>query len=716
VAKAPETLYNEEKRRILVVDDEEKNRAFLASVLEKEYEVFYAVDGEDALAQLQKYGTTFSLVLLDLNMPKVGGLDVLAVMHSSDELKDLPVIMTTSDNSAEEDCLRLGANDFIPKPYPYSGVILARVLRLIELFEKRNIVQSTQRDALTGLYSRDYFFWEVGQHDQHHPDMPMDAIFIDITGFHIINERFGMNTGNTIIRHLASRLRSLSIEHSGLVCRSIADSFIFYCPHIEDLRAFYDEIVDGLEPHERDFVHIRIGVYPNVKKDTEILPRFDQAKVAADTVRHTRNNAIGVYDEVMHNKQRYCERLLDDFSDAIQKKQFVVYYQPKYDIRFSTPELFSAEALVRWQHPVFGLIGPVDFIPLLENNGLIYTLDRYVWERAAEQIKMWKERFGATLPISVNMSRIDLFEPDVTDVLIGIIQKYSLAPTDLLVEITESAYAQDHELIEKTANKLREKGFRIEMDDFGTGYSSLSMLSSLPIDALKLDMNLVQNAFEKSGDTRMLEIIVDIADYLSIPVIAEGVETLNQLNVLKAIGCDYVQGYYFSKPVLPEAFELYMQAYVEKKEDSRHDEGGDYTTAKKRNLSFMKVASALFSGYESIVHVDMKTGQFIEYRQSESRRKLRHENTGMNFFTDILDLTKDILPAEEYENLCELLTHKEEILLQLKQKPFSMFYRLIEDGKPVWHFLRAILSKNGENLVFGILSVDDAFSKLPVKH
>ena len=272
-----------EKRRILIVDDEEKNRVFLGSVLEKEYKLIFAADGVDALEKLNELHGSLSLLLLDLNMPKLGGLDVLSEMRSFDELKNIPVIMMTSDQDAEEECLRLGANDFIPKPYPYSGVIRARVQKAIELFENKDILHSTQRDPMTGLYSRDYFFWAVRQHDLHHPDLPMDAIMIDINKFHIINERFGVKNGNNIIRRLAAHLRDMSIETGGIVCRRIADTFLYYCPHIDNVRSFYNEVVNGLDPQTKESVHIRIGIYPNVDKEGDILTRFNQAKIATDS-------------------------------------------------------------------------------------------------------------------------------------------------------------------------------------------------------------------------------------------------------------------------------------------------------------------------------------------------------------------------------------------------------------------------------------------------
>ena len=710
VAKRQEIPYAEVRRRILVVDAQAENRDFLKSILEREYDVALASDGAEALNVLNsQHG--FSLVLLDLDLPTLSGLDVLSMTQASEGLKHIPIIMMTPDGNAEEECLRLGAMDVISKPYPAPGVIHARVTRMLELCESRDVMQSTNHDPLTGLYSRDYFFWLIRQQDTHHPDAPMDAVLIDINGFHILNERFGTAEGNTIIRHLATCLRRIAINKKCLACRSFADSFIMYCPHIEDLKGFYDEILSGFTKREREVVHVRMGVYPNADKQMEILHRFNQAKVAADAVKNNRNNPIGIYDETMYNKQCYRERLLEDFAAAIEEGQFVVYYQPKYDVRFKDPQLFSAEALVRWQHPTFGQISPADFIPLLEDNGLIFTLDRYVWERTAQQIRDWKDRLGASIPVSVNMSRIDMFEPDVADIFAGLIKKYRLEPSDLLVEITESAYAQDHELIARTANKLREYGFRIEMDDFGAGYSSLSMLSVLPIDALKLDMQLVQGALQRDCDTRLLEIIVDIADYLSIPVVAEGVESVDQLTVLKALGCDYVQGYYFSKPVPPADFDRFMNDFAEKrKADPNYTHA--YSDARRSVLSFTKVATALFSDYDSIVYVDLTTEQYVEYRQAENRRKLRRTRAGENFFNEFFKSAKTHFHPDDLPRMQDMMDHKMEILTSMRKQSFSIFYRLIVNKTPIWYCLKAVLSKDHSSMAVGIVSVDRAFKSI----
>ena len=301
-----------------------------------------------------------------------------------------------------------------------------------------------------------------------------------------------------------------------------------------------------------------MGVYSNVDKSIDIENCFDRAKLAANTVRNSFTKAIAIYDNALHESEIFAEQLIEDFEDAIAQRQFQVFYQPKFDIRPTEPLLSSCEALVRWKHPQLGMVSPGVFIPLFESNGLIPRLDAYVWRESARQLREWKDRLGVCVPVSVNVSRVDLFDPDLVAELKRLTDEYALARSELLLEITESAYTQDSDQIINTVKQLRDAGFLIEMDDFGSGYSSLNMISTLPIDALKLDMQFLRTAFSERKNTRMLEVVIDIADSLSVPTIAEGVETAEQMFTLKTMGCDIVQGYYFSRPVPAAEFEVFL--------------------------------------------------------------------------------------------------------------------------------------------------------------
>jgi EAL domain-containing protein (putative c-di-GMP-specific phosphodiesterase class I) len=206
------------------------------------------------------------------------------------------------------------------------------------------------------------------------------------------------------------------------------------------------------------------------------------------------------------------------------------------------------------------MISPGKFIPLFEGNGLIAQLDEYVWRRTAERIADWKERLGISVPVSVNLSRAEMYDPALVDTFEKITGDTGITPKDIYLEITESAYVSDSNQIVNRVSQLRDHGFFIEMDDFGSCYSSLNMISELPIDALKLDMLFIRNAFDKQNDTRMISIVIDIAEYLGVPVIAEGVETEEQYLALKKLGCAIIQGYYVSKPLPANEFEKLLRS------------------------------------------------------------------------------------------------------------------------------------------------------------
>ena len=554
----PDMLHGNRKRRILIVEDEFINREILKANLDQYYDILLAETGEQALSVAEAEADTLSLVLLDLNLPDMHGMDILRRMKEDDRFSRIPVIVLTSDTEAEVDSLNSGANDFISKPYPMHEIILARVRRTIELSENRDLIRWTERDHLTGLLNREYFYRYAGQYDTFRGNEPTDAVVVDISHFHMINERYGRVYADGVLRRVGEELRELLKVSGGIACRREADTFLVYRPHGEDYAAFIDRLAAAAGGETRGRIRLRAGVYPNVDRSLDMERRFDHAKMAADSIRGSFTTTVAMYDDALREKEVFAERLLDDFQDALDRKQFLVYFQPKYDIRPDVPVIYGAEALVRWSHPELGMISPGIFIPLFESNGLIRDLDNYVWRAAAEHLRDWKTRLGTSVPVSVNVSRVDMMDPELPDTLRSLVEENCLDFGDLHLEITESAYTQDAAQIVETVSRLRSLGFQIEMDDFGSGYSSLNMLSTLPIDALKLDMQFIRTAFSGGGNLRMLEITIDISDSLSVPMIAEGVETAEQAGKLKEIGCAVVQGYYFARPMPAADFERYL--------------------------------------------------------------------------------------------------------------------------------------------------------------
>ena len=549
-----------ERRRILVVEDEFVNQEILKSLIGEAYEVVPAYTGAEAMELVRTQHETLSLILLDLNLPDIQGLELLRRIREDAAFSRLPVIVMTADREAEVESLTLGAIDFIPKPYPQQKVILARVRRTIELSEDRDILRWTERDHLTGLYNKEFFYRYAAQLDAYHKDAPADAILLNINHFRTLNDRYGKSYGDEVLKRVAESMLEIVKDTGGIVCRSEADTFLIYCPHCGDYDAMLAKAGVSMPGSggSGSRVRMRMGVYANVDKTLDVERRFDRAKMAADTVRGNYAKSIGLFDNTLRETELRSEQLIEDFPAALRERQFLVFFQPKFDVHRDEPMLSSAEALVRWRHPKLGMISPGVFIPLFENNGLIQALDQYVWADAAAHIRAWKERLGVALPVSVNVSRVDLLDPSLVDKLQRIVSDNGLSYGELLLEITESAYTADAEQIIQKVHQLRRLGFRIEMDDFGSGYSSLSMLSSLPIDALKLDMQFIRNAFQQHKDTRLLEAMIRLAESFEVPTIAEGVETEEQLLALKAMGCDIVQGYYFSRPLPAGEFEAFL--------------------------------------------------------------------------------------------------------------------------------------------------------------
>ena len=557
------------KRRVLVVDDEEVNREILGNILGTQYEVSYAENGRQAYDMLHERLTRYSLILLDLLMPEMDGFELLEKIKSEEGVSNIPVIVMTSEKPAEVRSIKMGADDFITKPYDMPEVILARCERIIQLYEDKSIIRSAEKDDLTDLYTREFFQEYIRQIDGSGRGSQMDAIVLNIEHFHMLNEMFGRKTGDSVLKKIADMVSDMLGEGVCIGCRPDADYFYFYLEH----RDSYDEVFKALSEELSGIskipgVRMRLGVYQNVDTNISIEDRFDHAKYACDRIRGDYNRQISFYSEEENEKDLYHEQLINDIDNAILNKDLVVFYQPKYGIQCDEPELRSAEALIRWRHPKYGMISPGDFIPLFESNGLIQKLDHFVWEEAARQVRKWKDEYGITVPVSVNVSRVDIYDAQLEDRLVRILKDNDLDAKELMLEITESAYADDAKGLTDVVTKLRESGFRIEMDDFGSGYSSLNMITEIPIDVLKMDMKFIRNMNKDAKSLKLVELVIEIADYLGVPVVAEGVEDKSQVDQLKSMGCELIQGYYFSKPVPPEEFNKFIEAEISKGRES----------------------------------------------------------------------------------------------------------------------------------------------------
>lgn len=546
------------RKKILVVEDNALNRALLCEMLSAEYDVLEAENGQAALDVLGQYGEGISLILLDIIMPVMDGYTFLSIVKADADYSMIPVIVTTqNDREADEvAALAHGATDFVAKPYK-PKIILHRVASIINLRETAAMINLMQYDRLTGLYSKAFFYQKVKEVLLRNPDRQYDIICSDIENFKLINDVFGVPTGDRLLRGVAQMYEE-QLAGRGTCGRINADQFACLIErrssYTEDM--FLNAIAQVNSQLEIRNLVMKWGIYTIEDRTLSVEQMCDRALLAARSIKGQYGKYFAAYDDTLRNRLLKEQAITDSMETALAENQFQIYLQPKYRIR--DERMIGAEALVRWIHPTWGFQSPAEFIPLFEKNGFITKLDQFVWDRTCAILRAWDDRGLAPISVSVNVSRADIYNADLTNILMGLIRKYELSPARLHLEITESAYTENPRQIIDAVSRLRELGFIIEMDDFGSGYSSLNMLNEMPIDILKLDMKFIQSETAKPNSQGILQFIINLARWMHLSVVAEGVETKEQLRRLSEISCDYVQGYYFAKPMPQADFEALL--------------------------------------------------------------------------------------------------------------------------------------------------------------
>ena len=409
-------------------------------------------------------------------------------------------------------------------------------------------------DSLTGLLNRDQFYEDVHDMVNKYHDTTFYLICSNIKDFKFINEIFGMEKGNQVLIKQAKLMASNPSERT-ICARLMNDRFALCLPREE-----FDEkrVADSIKELQREFsgnsfhLHTYMGVYEIRDRDEAVSIMVDKANIAADTIKNNYDCCVAYYDEHLLEISIEQRRLLGEFEPALQNDEFVMYLQPQVKRDGAAK---GAEALVRWVHPSRGILTPYAFIDILENAGLIYKLDLYIWEKAAQKLAEWKEKGYGSYHISVNISTKDFYIIDIYETFTGLINKYGIAASNLHLEITETTLMTDFEKNMNIIHKLQGVGFRVEIDDFGSGYSSLNMLKDISADVLKIDMGFLRKSENDVKGQDILESIITLAGKIGMDVITEGVETKKQLDMLTMMGCHEFQGYYFSKPVPVSEFE-----------------------------------------------------------------------------------------------------------------------------------------------------------------
>ena len=547
------------QKTVLIVDDEEINLQLLIIILNNNFNVLTAKDGKEALNILLKDEHKVDIVLLDVFMP-MDGREVLKVRKDNPALKKIPFIICTSDKNIEEECFHLGANDFIKKPYENPDIIVARVKRMIELYEDRSILKEVERDKLTDLYNIEFFKKYAKQFDSSYPDLPKDMVLISINRFRLINELYGRDVRDIILVTIAKELREYISNCNGLLGKDIESEFAIYCEHRDKYDDLPTRLMDAVkETIDGINISFRIGVYPFVDAELDKEIVIGRTKDTANALANDFNKSIAIYNSDNQTKTLYREELINAFPTALKEEQFKLFFQPKYGIHGDKPILSSAEVLIRWVSPKFGFVSPSEFINLFEENGLIGKLDSYIMEKAAEYMSDWKKKYGIDIPLSVNLSRVDIYRPNLVEEIISYVDSNNVPRDKYYIEITESAFVEDTKSVTEIIDKIRNCGFKVEIDDFGSGYSSFGALADLPFDVLKIDMQFIR-AMEKNPKVKdIIKMIINLAKMMNSITVSEGVETKEQYDFLKENGCDVIQGYYLSKPLPLQDFESLLE-------------------------------------------------------------------------------------------------------------------------------------------------------------
>lgn len=560
------------KKTILVVDDSFVNRLVLTKILSsQDYNVLQAENGKVALNTLYQNKDKIDLMLLDLIMPVMDGFSVLREMKNANLFSRTPVIITSVCIKKESEilALELGASDFIRKPYN-KEIVLHRIMSILRLYNYSKVIHELEFDELTGLYSRLAFYNKAEKLIKENPDTKYQIVFTNIENFKVINAKYGSDKGDELLKYLANTLKS-NIKKDEICGRLGSDNFLLL---VKRGRQYTQEEVSKtnkelLASSPIPNIIIKYGVY-NIDSysDNSISQICDKANIALSAIKYRYGLYYSIYTDSLNTDILRKEQIMNSVEESLDNNRFIVYLQPKHDTL--TGEISGAEALVRWNHPEFGNISPDEFIPLFEQNGFIVRIDKFVWEETFKLIKKWTDEKRKLIPISINISRMDFFLDDVPSIILKLAEKYTIPHEYIHLEITESAYTEDTKRIIAEVNELRKHGFIIEMDDFGSGYSSLNMLSELPIDILKLDINFIQNSNKQNIENKLniLRFVIDLSKWLHYSTTAEGVETKEELNLLRTMGCTNIQGFYFSKPMTINEFETFELNY---KNERKHN-------------------------------------------------------------------------------------------------------------------------------------------------
>ena len=596
---------------VLIVDDIADNLRVLSDALsQKEYKIRCVKNGVAAL----KVATNVvpDLILLDIKMPGMDGYEVCQKLKANPQTQDIPVIFLSAldDILDKVKAFEVGGVDYITKPFQVEEVLIrvknqltitsARVeverlnVALEQEIEKvrqytvqlettnqklqqeasdrqkaeAQLIHDALHDGLTGLPNRTLLMERINfaiQHAKHNPGYLFAVLFIDLDRFKIINDSMGHSIGDKLLIAIAKLLQE-DLRESDTVARLGGDEFVILLSDIQDLTdatLVGDRIQKKLSlpltlENQTIYTGASIGIALSLtgyQNSSQILRDADMAMYRA---KKKGKACCEVFYEDMYLQTLKQLELERDLRAAIKNQEFDLYYQPIISLKDNT--LAGFETLIRWQHPQHGFISPGDFIPVAEDTGLIVPIGNWVLSKACQQLATWQKQYVtmpkiAELKINVNVASQQFQEPNFVEKLDKVLSSDGLDPNCLKLEITERILLDSQQNTNNTLSEIKKRQITLSIDDFGTGYSSFSYLKRLPIDSLKIDRSFVDGINSDSESLEIVKTIISLAHIIGMDAVAEGIETKEQLKKLKALGCEYGQGYLFAKPLPAKTIE-----------------------------------------------------------------------------------------------------------------------------------------------------------------
>ena len=676
------------KHTILIVDDARHNRTALREILNDNYIVLEAENGQNALAVLEEKYQAVTVIILDLIMPDMSGLELLEIFHKDVRYQNIPVIAMLRDINDEIECkcLEYGAWDFMRKPYD-PMIVRFRVKNVIERSQMRvddELKYRAEYDVLTGILNKSKFFYNTRNMLNIFGTEDFVFIRIDIEKFQLINSFFGMDEGDYLLKYMADYLQNVEKEYRYITYGRIEADIFAVCFSYEN----EEEITDFVKKFTNPF----FGIYLVKNRDLSINEMYDKANLASKNCKENYIQNYFFYTKEMSEEIIKEQHIINNMKNALKNEEFVLYLQPKYELQRNS--IAGAEVLVRWITADGRMISPGEFIPVFERNGFILKLDQYVWEKTCQLLAGWRDEGRKIFPVSVNISRVSLYNPKIVDVICGLTEKYNIPPEWLQLELTESAYTGNPKAIKEMMEQLQKKGFSILMDDFGSGYSSLNVLKDIAVDVLKIDMKFLDGSGDDGRSENILASVVRMAKWLNMPVVAEGAERKEQVSFLHSIGCEYVQGFYFARPMPVKEYEklLYEQPYFEDDETrgTSNDTNAIWTANMQMEMIFsnMMQAAAIYEYSDGNIEVVRVNDAYFDMFGYHDTDRVHKEIEG----------SIDHVDRERFmDTFAQVVENQSTAECEVK--------RFLESGREIWIKLRLkYINRVGErHIIFGCI-------------